>query len=298
MDLFTNNSKFAFHFCFNMNIFTKKTELKTYLNSLSKSKKIGFVPTMGALHQGHLSLLSESLKNNDLTVLSIFVNPTQFNNSEDLEKYPRTLEKDIDLVKKLSKDILIFSPSIEEIYEGNTISNSYHYDGLENQMEGKQRPGHFDGVGTILTKLFTIIQPYQAYFGEKDFQQLQIVKKLVKNYSIPVIINGCPIHRETNGLAMSSRNERLSKEAREEAAIIFKILNEAKIFFQNHSSKETITLVENEFSKYSNFKLEYFEIADEETLSPCITKEDNKEYRGFIAVFIEDIRLIDNISMK
>lgn len=298
MDLFTNNSKFAFHFRFNMNIFTKKNELKTYLNSLSKSKKIGFVPTMGALHQGHLSLLSESLKNNDLTVLSIFVNPTQFNNSEDLEKYPRTLEKDIDLVKKLSKDILIFSPSIEEIYEGNTTSNSYHYDGLENQMEGKQRPGHFDGVGTILTKLFTIIQPYQAYFGEKDFQQLQIVKKLVKNYNIPVIINGCPIHRETNGLAMSSRNERLSKEAREEAAIIFKILNEARIFFQNHSSTETITLVENEFSKHSNFKLEYFEIADEETLLPCITKEDNKEYRGFIAVFIEDIRLIDNISMK
>lgn len=298
MDLFTNNSKFAFHFRFNMNIFTKKNELKTYLNSLSKSKKIGFVPTMGALHQGHLSLLSESLKNNDLTVLSIFVNPTQFNNSEDLEKYPRTLEKDIDLVKKLSKDILIFSPSIEEIYEGNTTSNSYHYDGLENQMEGKQRPGHFDGVGTILTKLFTIIQPYQAYFGEKDFQQLQIVKKLVKNYNIPVIINGCPIHRETNGLAMSSRNERLSKEAREEAAIIFKILNEARIFFQNHSSTETITLVENEFSKHSNFKLEYFEIADEETLLPCITKEDNKAYRGFIAVFIEDIRLIDNISMK
>ena len=298
MDLFTNNSKFAFHFRFNMNIFTKKNELKTYLNSLSKSKKIGFVPTMGALHQGHLSLLSESLKNNDLTVLSIFVNPTQFNNSEDLEKYPRTLEKDIDLVKKLSKDILIFSPSIEEIYEGNTTSTSYHYDGLENQMEGKQRPGHFDGVGTILTKLFTIIQPYQAYFGEKDFQQLQIVKKLVKNYNIPVIINGCPIHRETNGLAMSSRNERLSKEAREEAAIIFKILNEARIFFQNHSSTETITLVENEFSKHSNFKLEYFEIADEETLLPCITKEDNKEYRGFIAVFIEDIRLIDNISMK
>jgi pantoate--beta-alanine ligase len=281
-----------------MNIFTKKNELKTYLNSLSKSKKIGFVPTMGALHQGHLSLLSESLKNNDLTVLSIFVNPTQFNNSEDLEKYPRTLEKDIDLVKKLSKDILIFSPSIEEIYEGNTTSNSYHYDGLENQMEGKQRPGHFDGVGTILTKLFTIIQPYQAYFGEKDFQQLQIVKKLVKNYNIPVIINGCPIHRETNGLAMSSRNERLSKEAREEAAIIFKILNEARIFFQNHSSTETITLVENEFSKHSNFKLEYFEIADEETLLPCITKEVNKAYRGFIAVFIEDIRLIDNISMK
>ncbi|CCG54423.1 Pantoate--beta-alanine ligase [Flavobacterium indicum GPTSA100-9 = DSM 17447] len=281
-----------------MNIFNKKSELKDFLNSVSKGKKIGFVPTMGALHKGHLSLLEKSLQENELTVLSIFVNPTQFNNLEDLEKYPRTLEKDIDLVQKLSESIIVFNPSIDDIYEGNTKSSNFVYDGLENQMEGKQRPGHFDGVGTILTKLFEIVKPFQAYFGEKDFQQLQIVKKLVEKQNILTKIIGCPIFREDNGLAMSSRNERLSQNAREEASIIYKILKKAKLFFENHSTEETIDFVKNEFLNHPNFELEYFEIADEETLLPCKNKVENKNYRGFIAVFIENIRLIDNISMK
>jgi pantoate--beta-alanine ligase len=282
-----------------MLIFNKKSNLSAFLSPLiNQNKSIGFVPTMGALHQGHLSLLKNSLSENDVTVMSIFVNPTQFNNAEDLDKYPRTLEHDVQIMQDLSNNIIVYAPEVTDIYEGNTVSESFNYDGLENQMEGKYRPGHFDGVGTIVKRLFEIIQPKRAYFGEKDFQQLQIVKKLVSKYNIPVEVIGCPIHREANGLAMSSRNERLSETARKNAAIIYKILNDAKCFFETHSPKETITLVENEFKKHSEFELEYFEIADEATLLPISKKETDKKYRGFIAIFIENIRLIDNISLN
>lgn len=282
-----------------MLIFNKKSDLSAFLSPLIKqNKSIGFVPTMGALHQGHLSLLKKSLSENDVTVMSIFVNPTQFNNAEDLDKYPRTLERDVQIMQNLSNNIIVYAPEVADIYEGNTISESFDYDGLENQMEGKHRPGHFDGVGTIVKRLFEIILPNKAYFGEKDFQQLQIVRKLVSKYNIPVTIIGCPIHREDSGLAMSSRNERLSKITRENAAIIFQILKAAKDIFQTKSSQETILFVENEFKKIPEFQLEYFEIADEETLLPVSEKESNKKYRGFIAIFIENIRLIDNISLN
>lgn len=270
-------------------------ELKKAQN---QSKKIGFVPTMGALHKGHLSLLEESLSENEITVLSIFVNPTQFNNANDLKKYPRTLEKDVELVKKLNKNILIYAPSVSDIYEGNTISASFDYDGLEHQMEGKHRPGHFDGVGTIVKKLFEIVKPTHAYFGEKDFQQLQIVRKLAAKHKIPVNIIPCEIYREPSGLAMSSRNERLSEKARNESKLIHKILLEAKEKFMLKSALEVSQFVVSEFKKHKNFTLEYFEIAEEETLLTCKRKIKNKKYRGFIAVFIEDIRLIDNISLK
>ena len=282
-----------------MLIFNKKSDLSAFLSPLIKqNKSIGFVPTMGALHQGHLSLLEKSLSENDLTVMSIFVNPTQFNNAEDLDKYPRTLERDVQIMQDLSNNIIVYAPEVADIYEGNTISESFNYDGLENQMEGKHRPGHFDGVGTIVKRLFEIVQPNKAYFGEKDFQQLQIVKKLVSKYNIPVDVIGCPIHREVNGLAMSSRNERLSETAREKAAIIYQILNSAKEIFQTNSAEQTIKFVENEFKKHPEFELEYFEIADETTLLPISEKEANKKYRGFIAIFIENIRLIDNISLN
>lgn len=282
-----------------MLIFNKKSDLSAFLSPLIKqNKSIGFVPTMGALHQGHLSLLKNSLSENDITVMSIFVNPTQFNNAEDLDKYPRTLERDVQIMQDLSNNIIVYAPEVVDIYEGNTTSESFDYDGLENQMEGKHRPGHFDGVGTIVKRLFEIVQPNKAYFGEKDFQQLQIVKKLVSKHNIPVEVIGCPIHREANGLAMSSRNERLSETARKNAAIIYQILNTAKDFFQSHSAEETITLVENEFKKHPEFQLEYFEIADEATLLPVSEKETDKKYRGFIAIFIENIRLIDNISLN
>lgn len=270
-------------------------ELKKAQN---QSKKIGFVPTMGALHKGHLSLLEESLSENEITVLSIFVNPTQFNNADDLKKYPRTLEKDVELVKKLNKNILIYAPSVSDIYEGNTISASFDYDGLEHQMEGKHRPGHFDGVGTIVKKLFEIVKPTRAYFGEKDFQQLQIVRKLAAKHKIPVNIIPCEIYREPSGLAMSSRNERLSEKARNESKLIHKILLEAKEKFMLKSALEVSQFVVSEFKKHKNFTLEYFEIADEETLLTCKRKIKSKNYRGFIAVFIENIRLIDNISLK
>ena len=282
-----------------MRVFQTQKELQTELNRAENlSKKTGFVPTMGALHQGHLSLLAQSLAENEITVLSIFVNPTQFNNADDLKKYPRTLEKDVELMQKLNKNILVYAPSVSDIYEGNTISTSFNYDGLENQMEGKHRPGHFDGVGTIVKKLFEIIKPTNAYFGEKDFQQLQIVRKLVAKYKIQVNIIGCEIFREKSGLAMSSRNERLSESAKNESKLIFQILNKAKEKFTVKSANEVVAFVENEFKKHPNFTLEYFEIAAEDTLLTCKRKVKNKKYRGFIAVFIENIRLIDNISLK
>ncbi|NHM00601.1 pantoate--beta-alanine ligase [Flavobacterium difficile] len=282
-----------------MYVFQTQKELQHELNKVeNKSKNIGFVPTMGALHKGHLSLLEQSLSQNEITVLSIFVNPTQFNNAEDLKKYPRTLEKDVELVEKLNKNILIYAPSVSDIYEGNTISTAFNYDGLENQMEGKHRPGHFDGVGTIVKKLFEIVQPTNAYFGEKDFQQLQIVRKLVAKHKIPVTIVGCKIFRETSGLAMSSRNERLSESARKESKLIYEILSRAKEKFETKSANETVLFVENEFKKHPNFTLEYFEIAAEDTLLTCKRKIKNKKYRAFIAVFIENIRLIDTISLK
>jgi pantoate--beta-alanine ligase len=282
-----------------MLIFNKKSDLSAFLSPLShQNKSIGFVPTMGALHEGHLSLLKKSLAENDVTVMSIFVNPTQFNNPDDLEKYPRTLEEDVKKMGKISDAIIVYAPSVSDIYEGNTVSESFEYDGLEHQMEGQHRPGHFDGVGTIVKRLFEIIKPTTAYFGEKDFQQLQIVKKLVALYAIPVEIMGCPIFREASGLAMSSRNERLSPDARKKAAAVFEILQQAKLKFENQSISETIQFVKKEFEKHPEFELEYFEIADENTLLSTEVKEPNKKYRGFIAVFIEKIRLIDNISLN
>ena len=282
-----------------MYIFNKKVDLNDFVkNNIRDNTSIGFVPTMGALHQGHLSLLKKSIENNVTTVISIFVNPTQFNNVEDLEKYPRTLEDDIEKIKTVSDKILIYAPTVEDIYEGNPKSLHYDFDGLENQMEGKFRPGHFDGVGTIVKRLFEIVKPTHAYFGKKDFQQLQIVKKLVEKEKLPVIIVGCPIFREASGLAMSSRNERLSEEEKEKAAIIYKILNDAKILFGTKSAKIVSDFVSKSFQKNTTFELEYFEIADEATLMTCFRKNKNKKYRAFIAVFVNKIRLIDTISLN
>ncbi|VXB34977.1 Pantothenate synthetase [Flavobacterium sp. 9AF] len=281
-----------------MVVFNEKGLLSSHLSSLIKENKtIGFVPTMGALHEGHLSLIEKALKENHLAVVSIFVNPTQFNNQEDLEKYPRTLDLDIKKIHSLNKDIIVYAPTVEDIYHKKVVSDHFDYDGLELKMEGKHRAGHFDGVGTIVKRLFEIIKPNKAYFGEKDFQQLQIVKKLVEKYKLSVQIIGCPIHREKSGLAMSSRNERLSSEARKKAAFIYKELQKAKKRFSTQSAKEVTTHIENSFKKDGDFKLEYFEIADEETLHICKRKIKNKKYRGFIAVFIDNIRLIDNIPM-
>jgi len=282
-----------------MLIFHRQADLQLHLQSVANpSTTIGFVPTMGALHDGHLSLMSQSLKENDLTVVSIFVNPTQFNNPKDLEKYPRDLSNDIDKVSSLSKTILIYAPPVNDIYNAGTVSESFDFDGLENQMEGKHRPGHFNGVGTVVKKLFEIVHPTNAYFGEKDFQQLQIIKKLVHKYKLPVNVIGHPVFRENNGLAMSSRNQRLSASEKERAGIIFETLLQVKQMFVSKSVQEVIDWVNKLFASVPDFKLEYFEIADEDTLLPCTEKFRNKKYRAFIAVFVNEIRLIDTISLN
>ncbi len=282
-----------------MLIFTTQAGLKTHLqNIFTDSKTIGFVPTMGALHDGHLSLIQKAMLENEITVMSIFVNPTQFNNPDDLVNYPRTLEVDIEKLKQISDQIIVFAPSVDEIYHGNTAVQNFDFEGLENEMEGKHRPGHFNGVGTIVKRLFEIVEPTKAYFGEKDFQQLQIVKKMVEKNKMPVEVIGEPIFRESNGLAMSSRNERLTPKQREEAAFIYQTLQEAKHKFGTETVNDISVWVENEFKNHPNFKLEYFEIADESTLKTSQNKDENKKYRAFIAVFMNDVRLIDTISLN
>lgn len=282
-----------------MPIFYGKAALIAHLKFIkTKNSTIGFVPTMGALHQGHLSLMQEALLENDATVVSIFVNPTQFNNPEDLSKYPRTLEADIEKINELSTAIILYAPTIEDIYEGKVLSQSFDFDGLENQMEGKFRPGHFNGVGTIVKRLFEIVTPTNAYFGEKDFQQLQIVKKMVSKSKLTVHVIGCAIYREPNGLAMSSRNERLSTQERSKASLIFETLNLAKQLFKTNSALKVTQWVENSFDENTSFELEYFQIADETTLTPCIRKNSTKKYRAFIAIIINNIRLIDTISLN
>lgn len=281
-----------------MKIFKKKNELKIYLQNLrDQNKTIGFVPTMGALHNGHLSLIDKAKEKNDFVVVSIFVNPTQFDNQEDLIKYPKTLENDTKLLESVSCNVL-FYPSVEEIYSKNVVSANFDFDGLEHQMEGKFRDGHFNGVGTIVKTLFEIVAPNKAYFGQKDFQQLQIIKKMVKKHHLKVKIKGCPIFREKDGLAMSSRNTRLTAAHREAAPFIYKTLKKARAKFGTENAETITKWVEKKFKKHPLLNLEYFTIADENSLKTIINKEINNKYRAFIAVFAGEIRLIDNIRLK
>ncbi len=282
-----------------MPVFFKKVNLKAFLSQLELvHPTIGFVPTMGALHEGHLSLMKQSLQENDITIVSIFVNPTQFNNPLDLKNYPRTLEKDQEIVANLNKSILIYAPSIDEVYQNGALTKQhFDFDGLENQMEGASRLGHFDGVGTVVKRLFEIVNPTRAYFGEKDFQQLQIIKRLVFKNNIPVSIIGCPILREKNALAMSSRNTLLSPKAREDAAIIFQSLQKAKTIFLENKLEQAKTIVNEIFKQNPDFKLDYFQITNEATLEPCVEINNNDRYRAFIAVYIENVRLIDTIAL-
>jgi pantoate--beta-alanine ligase len=280
-----------------MKVFKTKKELKTYFKGYSsKNFTIGFVPTMGALHNGHLSLVKESVDNNEITVASIFVNPTQFNKKEDLENYPRTLESDLTLLQSVSCDIA-FIPTTEEIYSNTVSSNHFEFDGLEIQMEGKFREGHFNGVGTIVKKLFEIVTPTNAYFGEKDFQQLQIIRKMVQKNHLPVSVIGCPTFREKNGLAMSSRNQLLSEKEKEEGAIIYETLCEVKELINNKAIEKINSWVGEQFDKNPLFELEYFVIADEENLTPALTISPNKNYRAFIAVHADKVRLIDTMAL-
>ena len=282
-----------------MRVYTSKVELTTFISTQSTpSFSLGFVPTMGALHAGHLSLVKAALAENSLVVVSVFINPTQFDNPNDLNNYPRTLTEDIQLLETLSKStILVYAPTIEDVYGSKIKVEHFDFGGLESQMEGKFRKGHFDGVGTIVKCLFEIVKPNKAYFGEKDFQQLQIIKKMVEITQLPVTIVGCPIEREPNGLAMSSRNSRLSDEEKKSAALIYKTLQSVKEKFKSKKHSDISYWVTTEFSNNPLFELEYFQISESKNLVPIQQKKQTK-YRAFIAVFVGDVRLIDNIALN
>ncbi|MCF6350082.1 MAG: pantoate--beta-alanine ligase [Flavobacteriaceae bacterium] len=277
-----------------MKVFTTIELLQGKITSFKNDQSIAFVPTMGALHKGHLSLIKKAKKENDFVVVSIFVNPTQFNNEVDLIKYPKTLEADLKLLKKIKCDF-VFTPSIKEIYTTKINAQYFDFGGLENEMEGTFRKDHFNGVATIVKRLFEIVKPNVAYFGEKDFQQLQIIKKLVALEKLPIKIIGCKIFREKDGLAMSSRNIRLTKTHRKAAPFIYKILKKAKKKFIKKNADEVIKWVYKKFEKQTNLKLEYFIIATETSLKKSSVKDI--KLRAFIAVFAGDVRLIDNISL-
>ncbi len=278
-----------------MKLVKLKSTLEAEIQNIkSAGKTIGFVPTMGALHAGHLALVSKAVKENDICVVSIFVNPTQFNNSSDLEKYPRDLSRDAALLESKGCNI-IFAPSPEEIYAENELNSRFEFDfgGLDKVMEGKFRPGHFNGVVQIVSKLFSLVQPDKAYFGEKDFQQLAIIHHLVKSLKIAVEIVDCPIIRERSGLAMSSRNERLTTEQRKKATEISKVLFESRNFAPNLSPAQLIHWVKTNINEVEGLEVEYFEIVNSKTLQTL--QSWNEPSVGCIAVFCAEVRLIDNI---
>ncbi len=278
-----------------MKIFNTISETREYLKSKRKEGlSIGFVPTMGALHQGHVSLISRARAENDVVVCSIFVNPTQFGNAEDLKKYPRTLEADALLLEKATCDV-IFAPSSDEMYV-SMPELKFDFGKLEHVMEGKYRAGHFNGVGTVVSKLFHITNPNKAYFGLKDLQQVAVLNRLVKDLSFDLKLIPCPIVREKDGLAMSSRNRRLSKEARVLAPQIHKSLQIAKeAISEGFSSTQSKEKVAEYFKKFPAFELEYFEISDFENLEPLSSKNKEGKTAICIAAYLDNVRLIDNV---
>lgn len=259
---------------------------------------LGLVPTMGALHDGHLELVRRACSENDTVLVSIFVNPTQFNNPEDLDKYPKNLDADLGKLEGIPCDIRVFAPEVSEMYGDGVKSRNFDFNGMDRVMEGRYRPGHFDGVGTIVESLLKLTRPDRAYFGEKDYQQLQIIRSLVSQQGIPVAIVSCPIVREPDGLAMSSRNQLLTKRLRPKAGFIHQTLLEAKSRFGTESAEEVKAFVRETFASQPDFELEYMEIADADTLEPVIRKDDDKTYRGFIAAYLDGVRLIDNIPLN
>lgn len=259
-------------------------------------KRVGLVPTMGALHAGHASLVERSVAENDVTVVSIFVNPTQFNDKNDLVKYPRTLEADCQLLQSVGASIA-FAPSVEEVYP-EPDTRSFSYAPLDTVMEGAFRPGHFNGVCQIVSKLFDMVQPHRAYFGEKDFQQLAIIREMVRQMQYPLEIIGCPIVREADGLAMSSRNTRLSADERTTALNISRTLFESQEFAKSHTLAETKAFVEEGIAATDGLRLEYYEVVDDRTLQTVREWDEAEGIVGCITVFCGEVRLIDNIRYK
>ena len=283
-----------------MKVINKTSDLQAIIEQLKNDgKSIGLVPTMGALHKGHLSLVKNSISNNDITVVSIFVNPTQFNNPNDLASYPRTVEKDLELLQTVGCDV-VFAPEADDIYSKSETDSRFEFDfeGLDMVMEGKFRPGHFNGVVQIVSKLFDLVRPDRAYFGEKDFQQLAIIRLMTRRYNLPIEIVPCPIVREDSGLALSSRNSLLKDNEKQVAQHIYAVLNESRQFVPQTEVEELKQCVIAAIEQKPELKVEYFDIVDGHTLK-SIGKWDECDYVvGCITVFCGNVRLIDNICYK
>jgi pantoate--beta-alanine ligase len=274
--------------------------IRDYLGPLRTLNRVGFIPTMGALHRGHIALIERAKAENSITVASIFVNPTQFNNKEDLARYPRTLEKDAIMLEKAGCNVL-FAPEVEEMYplrgQGAEVRDKWEdvdLGVLDKVMEGAHRPGHFKGVMQVVSKLFDIIEPHRAYFGQKDFQQLAVIKEMVRQLNYPVEIIACPTIREPDGLAMSSRNMRLTPDERKAAPKIAQVLFKVKEMAGTKSAEELKRFAEEELKKEKSFRLEYFEIADATTMLPAKT---TKNAVACVALHLGSVRLIDNVLL-
>ena len=282
-----------------MDVFNSVKSLNERLSfSRDQGNSLGLVPTMGALHNGHLSLVAKAVRENNTVVVSIFVNPTQFNNSQDLAQYPQQLTADIALLKTISEDLLVFTPSVKEMYPEGLGAKPYSFNGLDRRWEGEDRTGHFQGVGTVVEKLFEMVRPNQAYFGEKDFQQLAIIRDLVRQKAFGISIIGCPIVRESYGLAMSSRNERLKPLDRVAAAVIYKTLEMAaqKALAQNPLSEITKEAIKK-IHALENTAVFYFEFVNAPTLEPIETLKNPENTRIITAVDFKGVRLLDNIGL-
>lgn len=280
-----------------MKVINTIKELQALLGSYrAEGKRIGFVPTMGALHDGHASLVARSVKENDITVVSVFVNPTQFNDKNDLKNYPRTLDADCALLERVGAAV-VFAPSVEEMYPTED-TRRFSFAPLDTVMEGACRPGHFNGVAQIVSKLFYAVNPDRAYFGEKDFQQLAIIREMVRKLSLDVEIVGCPIVREEDGLAMSSRNTLLSEDERERALTISSTLFASVDFAKVNTLEATKAFVEDMINDTPGLELEYYQIVDGNTLQEIAEWGDSDYVVGCIALFCGNVRLIDNIKYK
>lgn len=281
-----------------MEVLKNKKTLQDFIERQKEmGKKIGFAPTMGALHEGHLSLYEAAKDENDLVISSIFVNPTQFNNAEDLKKYPRDTNRDIKILEKSGLVDAVYIPEVQDIYPEKEESQHYDFDGLENEMEGKSRPGHFDGVGTVVEELFRQVKPDNAYFGEKDFQQLAIIRKMTEKKKLMINIHGVEIYRAKNGLALSSRNQRLTENRREDSKVIYETLIKVNDWFRTVSIPEIKERVKDIFDDQKGMQLEYFMIADENSLKETDFFYKDKSYRAFIVVMVDGVRLIDNLHL-
>ena len=278
-----------------MKVFKTKTKLKVFLRSLIPEKSIGFVPTMGALHEGHLELITASKNECEITICSIFINPTQFNNDSDFLNYPKTIEKDLKKLKELNCDI-VYTPSIKDLYNDKEKAKKFNFGTLAENMEGKFRVGHFNGMATVVEKFFKIIKPNKAYFGQKDLQQLQIVKELVKQMNLYIEVKSISTVREKNGLAKSSRNKLLSKEQKNNAALIYYCLNYC-LKNKTKGIKKLKSYIQTKFKQQKNLKLEYVEFVNLQSMLPIKKWQNEKENAVCIAAYIDNVRLIDNIIL-